>query len=116
MRRVLLVLALTVLVGLFALGVGVVGGAASTNGDGARAAATGVRVADNVFRPGRVSIRRRGVVTWRWVGRNRHNVVGPRFRSRVLRRGRYSHRFRRRGSYRVVCTLHPGMRMTVRVR
>jgi plastocyanin len=90
-----------------------------------RAAAESVRVGNNFFSPTLTSIRRGRVVTWIWAGGRRHNVTGMTrtgrvvFRSRTTSRAgfRYSHRFRRRASYRVICTLHPrSMRMTVRVR
>lgn len=90
-----------------------------------RAAAASVRVGNNFFSPTFTSVRRGRVVTWAWTGGRRHNVTGMTrtgrvvFRSRTASRAgfRYSHRFRRRASYRVICTLHPrSMRMTVRVR
>jgi plastocyanin len=40
-----------------------------------------------------------------------------RFRSSVKETGTYRKKFTRRGSYRIICTIHqPSMRMTVRVR
>jgi plastocyanin len=90
-----------------------------------RAAATTVRVGNNFFSPTAKSIRRGRVITWAWAGGVRHNVTGTTrsgrvvFRSRTTSRAgfRYSRRFRRRASYRVICTVHPGtMRMSVRVR
>ncbi len=83
-------------------------------------AATTVRVDDDVFRPGSLTIRAGTTVVWRWVGDNPHNVTvtrGPvKFRSDTKRSGRYSKRMRRGGRYRIVCTIHPGMDMTLRVR
>ena len=60
-------------------------------------------------------------VRWRWVGRDLHNVVvqsGPRrFQSPLKRSGRYTKKMRKRGTYRIVCSIHqPDMRMTLRVR
>jgi plastocyanin len=83
-----------------------------------------VEVDDNYFvRPGsppRVNARRGDTVVWVWEGRNLHNVTvtrGPvRFSSATKRSGRYRKRMRRRGSYRIVCTIHAGMRMALRVR
>ena len=83
-------------------------------------AVTGVRVDDDVFRPGSVTVRSGTTVRWRWVGDNPHNVTvrrGPvRFRSGTKRSGTFSKRVRRGGTYRIVCTIHPNMRMTLRVR
>jgi plastocyanin len=84
-----------------------------------------VEVDDNYFvregPPPTVRVRRNDVVVWEWEGRNPHNVTatrGPvRFRSATKSSGRYRKRMTRRGTYRIVCTLHaPGMRMTLRVR
>jgi plastocyanin len=84
-----------------------------------------VEVDDNYFvregSPPTVTVRRNDVVVWEWEGRNPHNVTvtrGPvRFRSPTKTSGTYRKRMTRRGTYRIVCTLHaPGMRMTLRVR
>lgn len=84
-----------------------------------------VNVTDNAFsRGGRerpvVDLRPGGTVTWRWRGQESHQVTGGsaarRFVSRTQSRGSFARRFPRRGTYRVVCSIHaPGMRMTVRV-
>ena len=83
-------------------------------------AATTVRVDDDVFRPGSLTIRAGTTVVWRWVGDNPHNVTvtrGPsKFRSSTKRSGTFSKRIRRGGRYRIVCTIHPGMAMTLRAR
>ncbi|HEV3230021.1 MAG TPA: plastocyanin/azurin family copper-binding protein [Solirubrobacteraceae bacterium] len=79
-----------------------------------------VKVADNVFRPTSLSIKKGATVTWRWAGRNPHNVTvtdGPRrFRSPTQKRGSFSHRFTARGAYTIVCTIHSGMVMHLKVR
>jgi plastocyanin len=83
-------------------------------------ALTVVRVDDDVFRPRSVTVNKGTVVRWRWVGDSPHNVTvvrGPvRFRSETKRSGRYTRTMRRRGTYRIVCTIHGGMEMTLRVR
>ena len=80
------------------------------------AATRSVSVDDDFFSPKSVSIRKGDIVRWRWVGDNPHNVTGKGFRSATKRSGTYSHRFRRSGRFSVVCTIHSGMRMAVRVR
>jgi plastocyanin len=83
-----------------------------------------VEVDDNYFvregSPPTVRVNRRDTVVWRWEGRNPHNVTvtrGPvRFKSRTQRSGDYRKRVTRRGTYRIVCTIHPGMEMRLRVR
>jgi plastocyanin len=79
-----------------------------------------VRVADNVFRPASTSIKRGDTVRFRWTGRAPHNVTrrsGPSFRTiGNRRRGTVRRRITRRGTYRLTCTIHPGMNLTLRVR
>ncbi len=75
-----------------------------------------VRVDDIDFKPGVVRIQRGERVTWRfqeqYVTHNVHSVGKRRFKSsRDLMAGEtYAVTFHRRGRYRYVCTLHPGMK------
>jgi plastocyanin len=84
-----------------------------------------VEVDDNYFvRQGAaptVTVRRNDTVVWDWEGRNPHNVTvrrGPvKFNSPTKSSGTYRKKVTRRGTYRIVCTIHlPGMRMTLKVR
>jgi plastocyanin len=72
-------------------------------------------VGDYRFGAQRVTVRRGTRFTWRFVGAVAHDVTlasGPEgFASPSLRRGTYSFRFTRRGTYRLFCSLHPS-RMT----
>src|SRR3712207_8316598 len=86
----------------------------------AGAATKTVRVDDDVFRPGSISISVGDTVRWRWVGDNPHNVTvtkgRQKFRSSTKSSGTFSKRIRRGGRYTIVCTIHPGMDMTIRAR
>ena len=86
----------------------------------ALAATRTVSLRDNVFSPRTLTVRKGTTVRFVWRGRNPHNVVSRgagRFRSAVKTRGSYRRRLNRRGTYRIVCTIHaPRMRMTIRVR
>jgi plastocyanin len=79
-----------------------------------------IRVDDNVFRPSSLTISRGDTLRFRWVGKAPHNVTrtsGPSFRRISNRKsGSVSRRIGRRGTLRLVCTIHPGMDMRVRVR
>ena len=90
------------------------------------AATRTIRVGDNWFlRDGRnptVTVSRGTTVSWRFVGDSAHNVRvtrGPaRFQSPVKVNGTFRKRMTRRGTYRIVCTIH-GARdqsMVLRVR
>jgi plastocyanin len=68
-------------------------------------------VGDDAFGAQRVSIRRGTTFTWRFVGTTQHDATlasGPvGFASRSLLRGTYRVRFKRKGVYRLFCSLHP---------
>ena len=84
------------------------------------AATKTVGVADNVFRPATLSVKKGDTVRFRWTGRAPHNVTrtsGPSFRKIGNRRsGTVSRRLGRAGTYRLTCTIHPGMNLRIRVR
>jgi plastocyanin len=84
------------------------------------AATRTVRVDDNVFRPDSMTVNRGDTVRFRWVGDSLHNVrktSGPSFRNISNRTsGTVSRRLTRRGTLRLVCSIHPGMDMRIRVR
>jgi plastocyanin len=83
-----------------------------------------VSVRDNVFSPRSLTIKRNDIVRFVWRGSNPHDIrtrSRPRGGNRVSvprkRSGTYRKRFTRRGTYRLVCTVHPpDMRITIRVR
>ena len=108
-----------------AVAVGATGvvGATVASGDGpqAQSAAKTVSVRDNFFRPRIASIGRGTTVTWRWRGRRRHDmrITSGRGRPRncgARRSGSCTRRFRRRGTFRYLCTFHGGMRGRISVR
>lgn len=82
--------------------------------------ASSVTVADNVFKPRSLSVKKGTTVTWKWVGRASHNVVstgGPtRLRSKTQKSGSYSAKLSKAGTVRYVCTIHSGQSGTITVR
>jgi plastocyanin len=95
------------------------GGATAVTSLGARTKR--VTVKDDFFSPKSISIGQGTKVRWVWKGESRHNVAvadGPVvFRARTRRSGHFDHTFSKRGTYRIVCTIHaPDMRMTVKVK
>jgi plastocyanin len=103
---------------------GLVTAVVAVAGTQALASTSRIKVGDNYFvhkgRPATVSVRAGSRLQWRFVGASMHNVTvtsGPqRFRSGNRRRGTFAHTFTRRGTYKIICTIHPNMRMTVKVR
>lgn len=74
-----------------------------------------VKAVNFVFVKDRVKIRKGGKVTWRFV-EGRHNVKGKGWGSSIKRRGTYTRKFKKAGTYRYRCTLHPpGMKGVVKV-
>jgi plastocyanin len=90
----------------------------------ALAATRSVRVGDDFFvRKGHhsITVQHGSRVRFRWVGRNLHDVhaiKGPvHFRSGVKSSGSFTRKLRRKGTYLVVCDIHPqSMRLTIHVR
>jgi plastocyanin len=78
-----------------------------------------VSVGDNFFKPKSLTISANTTVAWRWKGKAPHNVTvvtGPqKFHSATQKKGSYSHKFTKMGSYSIVCTLHANMTMKVSV-
>ncbi len=85
-----------------------------------------VTVNDNFFGPARLTVNRGSTITWVWPDDTGdvHDVKlrkGPKgvhhFHSEPGSAGyRYRRKLTRAGTYRIVCTLHEGMRMTIVVR
>ena len=88
------------------------------------AATKTVRVDDDYFvRPGSiptVTVNKGDTVKWVWRGDVVHNVVvekGPvKFRSSIKDSGTFKRVMKTRGLYSIVCTIHPGMAMKLRVK
>lgn len=86
-----------------------VGCATSLDDIEAEVGVTYVESGDNWFRPRVIQVPVGTEVTWEFVGRALHNVVGGGFQSELHRDGTFSHTFTAAGSFDYVCTLHAGM-------
>ena len=80
-----------------------------------------VSVKDSFFSPKSLTVTKGTKVKWVWRGALAHNVVlqkGPATFSsgRPKVKGTYTRTLTRRGSYRIICEIHPGMRLTIKVR
>ena len=85
-----------------------------------------VKVRDDFFKPKKVTIKKGGKVTWKWRGSsNPHNVaIKKPGADKVSKRsavktgkGKYSYTFKRTGTWRVLCEIHPrNMKMRVVVK
>jgi plastocyanin len=106
-RFVAVGVALLTLVGALAAGTA---GAANT---------TTIKVGDNFFSPTKKTVTVGDTVVWKWNGSNTHNVTvtsGPqKFNSSDQSSGTYTRLFTKAGTYKIICTFHPGMEMTLKV-
>jgi plastocyanin len=64
-----------------------------------------------------VKIGKGGTVKWTWSDGQPHNVKGPGFHSKLIaKKGfTYSHRFRSKGTFKILCQVHANMKTTVKV-
>jgi plastocyanin len=115
-RLVVLPLAAAVL----AAGATAVPASAAPAPSGEASATRTVQLRDSFFRPGSLSVRRGTRVRFVWAGRLPHNLIGPgaprNYRTPRVRHRTLTLRYARKGTFRYVCTIHPGMRATIRVR
>jgi plastocyanin len=67
-----------------------------------------------------VTVKKNDTVRWRWEGKHPHNVTvtsGPvKFHSSTKKSGTFTKKVTRKGTYRLVCTIHSGMKMTLKVK
>jgi plastocyanin len=95
-------------------------GAAFAFAAAAPAQAKPIQVGDNYFSPRTKKVRQHTTVTWKFVGEDAHNVTvkrGPvKFSSPTKISGRFSKHMMRKGTYKIVCSIHEGrQKMTLEV-
>ena len=85
----------------------------------ATAAAVTVKLKDSYFSPSRLTISRGTAVRFVWAGKLSHNIVGgglPKSLARTKVHGTYNAVFSTAGTKTLICTIHPGMVLKLRVR
>jgi plastocyanin len=86
----------------------------------ALAATKSVTVGDTFFKAKSVTVSKGTTVKWVWRGHLPHDVkvkTGPvKFHSTVKTKGSYSKRLTRKGTYRIICTVHSNMKQTITVK
>ncbi|HEX8073581.1 MAG TPA: cupredoxin domain-containing protein [Thermoleophilaceae bacterium] len=124
MRKLLTVIAVVSL--LAALAVTGVGAASGSRLHAAGKTRT-VEVSDDFFSPKKITIKRKTTVKWVWKNAatggpqtdNNHSVVDEkgRFSSEEMDTGTFRHKFKKAGTWNIVCSVHPDdMTMKVRVK
>lgn len=79
-----------------------------------------INIGDNFFKPKTVTVSKGTTVKWNFKGKVAHNVTvtkGPqKFHSTTRSSGSFSHKMTKKGTYSIICTIHPGMAMTLKVK
>jgi plastocyanin len=104
-------------VGLLALAVT----ASVTSATSAKRGST-VKVADDFYSPDSLSVSSGTKVKFNWTGSHKHNVVkkkgpGGSFSSSITQADgvQFEHKFTKAGTYKIICTVHPEMKMKINV-
>jgi len=87
------------------------------------AANTTIKVGDDFFSPASKTVKKGTKIKFKWIGDRPHNVVkqkgpGGGFASRTTsaRGVNFSKKFKKAGTYKIICTIHGGMQMTLKVK
>jgi plastocyanin len=83
----------------------------------------GVKVGDNYFIRSSgvpvITVKKGTTVRWNWTGHHFHNVVGSgpaNFQSAVKKSGHYAKTLKKAGTYTIICSIHSGMKMKIKVK
>jgi len=66
-----------------------------------------------------VTVKKGTKVTWKFSGQQKHDVsaTGPKkFKSKLMNKGSYSQKLTKKGTYKIICTVHPWMTMQLKVK
>jgi len=85
---------------------------------GGSVASAGSRITlkDDRFSPASLTVAKGAAVTIVWSGKHPHNVVGGGVKTAIRKSGSQVVRFKKAGSFTLVCQVHPGMKMRLKVR
>jgi plastocyanin len=79
-----------------------------------------ISIGDNFFKPTSATVSKGTTVKWVFKGKVAHNVTvskGPqKFHSATKASGSFTHKMTKAGTYKIICTIHPGMAMTLKVK
>ena len=73
-----------------------------------------ISLKDNFFSPKSLTVKKGTKLVFKWRGKAPHNVKGAGISSPTKTSGSFSARARKSGA--IVCTIHPGMQMKLKVR
>jgi plastocyanin len=78
-----------------------------------------VKLGDDYFAPKRLTVPPKAKIVFVWKGKHLHNVKATgaaRFKTAFKKTGKVSKTLRKKGTVRLLCELHPKMKMSIKVR
>jgi plastocyanin len=85
-------------------------------GGGVASAGSRITLKDDKFSPTSLTVAKGAAVTIVWSGKHPHNVVGGGVKTAIKSSGSQVVRFKKKGSFTLVCQVHPGMKMKLKVK
>lgn len=87
----------------------------------ALAATRTVKTGDNFFKPGKITLKKNDRLKTSWKGGAPHNIRAVKGPTRPSSgqpqvKDSFSYKFKKKGTWRFICDLHPEMKLTVRVK
>ncbi|MCW3040313.1 MAG: hypothetical protein JWM31_2218 [Solirubrobacterales bacterium] len=85
---------------------------------GLAAAGSSVSVKDDTFAPTTLTVKKGTRVSFVWKGKHPHDVHATgasTFKTKVQTSGTFKYTFKKKGTVKLVCDVHPGMKATVKV-
>jgi plastocyanin len=73
-----------------------------------------IKLGDNFFKPKTLTVKKGTKLVFKWTGKAPHNVTGAGFKSGTKTSGTFKVKAKKSGK--IVCTIHPGMAMRLKVR
>jgi plastocyanin len=66
-------------------------------------------LSDDFFNKGKLAIKKGTIVNWKWKTEDDHTVteINGKFSSHETRKGNFKHTFKKKGTFRVYCVVHP---------
>src|SRR3954470_2152477 len=66
-------------------------------------------LSDDFFDKGKLTIKKGTIVNWKWHTDDDHTVTdtGGKYSSHETRKGNFKHRFKKKGTFKVYCVVHP---------
>ena len=73
-----------------------------------------IKLGDNFFKPKTLTVKKGTKLVFKWTGKAPHNVTGAGLKSGTKSSGTFKAKAKKSGK--IVCTIHPGMEMRLKVK